>query len=203
MAEEIEAAQPPRPAAPSGKSQRKMKNYILDLRYQMKFTLTMVTVACALTAALGYVIMSKAHEASRVVSVRALDPTDTEAQALVQQFESNDRILIFVLIGFGLVLSAVLTVYGIVITHKVAGPLFKVSLYLDKIRDGKLGQVYNLRKGDELVEFFEHFKGAHEALRNQELADVALFERVLPQIGDESLKAEIATVIAAKNESLK
>lgn len=203
MAEHSGGEQPSPTPRPSGKSQRKVKNYILDLRYQMKFTLTMVTIAGALTSALGYVIMSKAHEASRVVQVRALDPTDPFAQELVQQFEANDRMLIWLLIGFGLVLSMVLTVYGIVITHKVAGPLFKISVYLDKIRDGKLGQVYNLRKGDELVEFFEHFKGAHDALRKQEQDDVALLQRVAEKVSDEGLKAEINAAIATKIESLK
>ena len=96
-----------------------------------------------------------------------------------------------------------LTVYGIVLTHKVAGPLFKVTLYLDKIRDGKLGQVYNLRKGDELVEFFDHFKAAHDALRKQEEADIALFEKASASLTDPVLKAEIADVIAQKVESLK
>ncbi len=202
MAEEAqsEATAPPRP---SGKSQRKMKNYLLDLRYQLKFTLTMVGLAAALTSALGYVILSKAHEASRVVQVRALDPTDELAQQLVQQFEHNDRLLVWLLVGFGALMSIVLTIYGIVLTHKVAGPLFKVTLYLDKIRDGKLGQVYNLRKGDELVEFFEHFKAAHDALRRQEEGDIELLQRCADKLSDASLKTEIATVIAQKIESLK
>jgi hypothetical protein len=185
------------------KSQRKMRNYLLDLRYQLKFTLTMVAIAGALTSALGWVILSKAREASRVVAVRALDPTDELAQELVRQFERNDRMLIFLLIGFGVVMSVVLAAYGIVITHKVAGPLFKVTLYLDKIRDGKLGQVYALRKGDELVEFFGHFKAAHDALRKQEEDDVALLQRLEPHVADPALKAEIATVVAQKIESLK
>ena len=51
-----------------------------------------------------------------------------------------------------------LAVYGIKMTHKVAGPLFKVSLYLAKMRDGRFDKVYNLRKGDQLVDFYEHFK---------------------------------------------
>jgi nitrogen fixation/metabolism regulation signal transduction histidine kinase len=108
-----------------------------------------------------------------------------------------------VLIGFGLLLSVLLTIYGIVLTHKVAGPLFKVTLYLDKIRDGKLGQVYNLRKGDELVEFFGHFKAAHDALRKQEEGDIELLGRAAEKLTDAPLKTEIATVIAQKVESLK
>jgi nitrogen fixation/metabolism regulation signal transduction histidine kinase len=187
----------------SGRSQRRMRNYLLDLRYQLKFTLTMVGLAAVLTSALGYVILKKAHEASRVVQVRALDPTDELAQQLVQQFERNDRLLVFLLIGFGVLLSVVLTAYGIVLTHKVAGPLFKVTLYLDKIRDGKLGQVYNLRKGDELVEFFEHFKAAHDTLRRQEQEDIVLLEKAATQLNDPALKQEIAQAVAKKVESLK
>ena len=34
-----------------------------------------------------------------------------------------------------------LAVYGIKMTHKVAGPLFKVSLYLAKMRDGRFDKV--------------------------------------------------------------
>jgi nitrogen fixation/metabolism regulation signal transduction histidine kinase len=187
----------------SGRSQRRVRNYLLDLRYQLKFTLTMVGIAAALTSALGYIILKKAHEASRVVTVRALDPTDELAQQLVQQFERNDRMLVFLLIGFGVLLSVVLTAYGIVLTHKVAGPLFKLTLYFDKIRDGKLGKVYPLRRGDELVEFFEHFRAAHDTLRRQEEGDVALLERAAAQITDPALKQEIAEAVAKKVESLK
>jgi len=33
-------------------------------------------------------------------------------------------------------------VYGIKMTHKVAGPLFKITLYLNKMRDGRLDKVW-------------------------------------------------------------
>ena len=82
------------------------------------------------------------------------------------------------LVGFAVILTVVLSFYGIIITHKVAGPLYKVSNYLDRIAAGKLGVVYNLRKGDELVDFFEHFKAAHDALRNGATADVVLLEKI-------------------------
>jgi hypothetical protein len=95
----------------------------------------------------------------------------------------------------------VLSAYGIVLTHKVAGPLFKVTLYLDKIKSGKLGQVYNLRKGDELVEFFEHFKGAHDALRTRTQQDIALLEKAIAQVSG-PLAEELQAAKKAKEESL-
>ena len=182
---------------------RSLRNYLLNSSYQLRFTGVIVVISAILTGGLGYFVMSKAHEASRVVSVQAMDPENLLAQQLATQFAHNDRILMFVLIGFGFMLSLVLAAYGIVLTHKVAGPLFKIALHLDKIRDGKLGKVYPLRQGDELVEFFGHFKAAHDALRKQEEDDVALFERAAASVNDPALKAEIAAVVAQKIESLK
>src|SRR5437763_13635644 len=113
---------------------RSIRNYLLDWRYQLRFTSVIVVISAALTGSLGYFVMHKAHEASRVVQVRALDPTDDLAQELVKQFAQNDRILLVGLIAFGFLLSLVLAAYGIVLTHTVAGPRFMVATYLAKAR---------------------------------------------------------------------
>ena len=187
---------------PSG-YKRSIRNYMLDSGYQLRFTAVIVVISAVLTGGLGYFVMHKAHEASRVVQVRALDPTDELAQELVKQFALNDRILLVGLIAFGILLSLVLAAYGIVLTHKVAGPLFKVATYLDKIREGKLGVVYNLRKGDQLVDFFEHFKGAHDSLRASAEADIALYDKAIAAVGSGALADELRAAKARKEESLK
>jgi hypothetical protein len=200
MAETAQAAAPPQAGA---RHQRHLRNYLLNAGLQLRFTLIIVAISATLTGGLGYVVMSKAHEASRVVQVRAMDPTDEMAQQLVTQFAHNDKVMMAVLIAFGLLLSVILSAYGIVLTHKVAGPLYKVTLYLDKMRDGKLGQVYNLRKGDELVEFFEHFKTAHDALRARTQEDIALLDKAIAAVGNAPVAEELKASRARKEESLK
>jgi hypothetical protein len=203
MAETAQAQAPPKKA--SGKDQRKWKNYLLNLRYQLKYTLTIVGVSLLLTGGLGYFIMSNAHEASRVVQVRAMDPDDTMAQELVKQMAHNDRVMMLILIAFGFVLCLVLTIYGILISHKVAGPLYKVRVHLDKIRDNRLGVVYPLRKGDELVDFFEVFKAAHDALRDRASADIALLDRAIvaaESAGNAQLANELRAARKQKADSL-
>ena len=182
---------------------RSLRNYLLNSGYQLRFTAVIVVIAAVLTGGLGFFVMHKAHEASRLVSVRAMDPTDELAQQLATQFAANDRVLLFILIGFGFVLSMVLAAYGIVLTHKVAGPLFKIALYFDKIRDGKLGVVYNLRKGDQLVDFFDHFKGAHDALRKNAEEDIALLDKAIAAAGASPLAEELRAAKKRKEESLK
>lgn len=181
---------------------RSLRNYLLNSSYQLRFTAVIVALAAVLTGGLGYFVMSKAREASRLVSVRAMDPTDELAQQLVAQFARNDRMLMVILISFGFVLSLVLAGYGIVLTHKVAGPLFKITTHLDKIRDGKLGVVYNLRKGDQLVDFFEHFKGAHDALRTRTEEDIALYDKAIAALGNSPVAEELRQAKRRKEESL-
>jgi hypothetical protein len=182
---------------------RSIRNYLLDSRYQLRFTAVIVVISAVLTSGLGYFVMHEAHEASRVVEVRAMDPTDPFAQELVNQFAKSDRDLLILLIAFGVVLTVVLAAYGIVLTHKVAGPLFKVAHYLDNIREGKLGTVYNLRKGDQLVDFFAHFKGAHDALRASAQADIALLDKAIAAVGNGALAEELRQARLRKEDSLK
>lgn len=76
-----------------------------------------------------------------------------------------------VLVGVGLLLVVGLFVYGLKMTHRVAGPLHKVRLYMAKLERGKYDTVYDLRKGDQLVEFYRHFKAAHAGLRRLQEED--------------------------------
>jgi hypothetical protein len=181
---------------------RSLRNYLLNSRYQLRFTAVIVIISAVLTGALGYVVMSKAHEASRVVQVRAMDPTDSVAQQLADQFARNDRQMMVILIVFGFALCVALAAYGIMLTHKVAGPLFKITTHLDQIRDGKLAHIRNLRKGDELVDFFEHFKGAHDALRARTEEDIALYDRAIAALGASPVADELRAARAKKKESL-
>jgi hypothetical protein len=62
-------------------------------------------------------------------------------------------------------------------THKVAGPLYKVSHYFDQVAEGRLPRVTPLRKGDMLQEFFTTYRDMHEAVRARLTADAAAMRR--------------------------
>jgi len=184
---------------------RHFKNYLLNWRYQLRYTLTIVAVSAALTGGLGFVVIQRTHETSRLVEVRAEDPEDLVAQQmkkdLEEQFAKSDRGLVMILVGFGVVLSGVLTLYGIVITHKVAGPLFKISTHLNQVRDGKLVEVWPIRKGDQLGEFFDQFKEAHDALKARTREDIALIDKAIAAVGDQPIANELRAAKAKKESS--
>ena len=70
----------------------------------------------------------------------------------------------------------ILSGYLLIMTHKVAGPLYKVSMYFDRMADGRIGNVTALRRGDMLQDFFGNFREMHEAVRTRLQSDVITME---------------------------
>ena len=126
----------------------------------------------------------------------------------IDALERGRMRILWVLIGTGLLLMVGLAVYGIKMTHKVAGPLFKVSLYLAKMRDGRFDKVWNLRKGDQLVDFYEHFKTAHAGVVQMEKDDIERIKAVIAAAeaagaGDHATIGELRTMLARKEKSIE
>lgn len=130
-----------------------------------------------------------------------------QAGALDRLDDGHRRILI-VLIGTGILLMLGLAVYGIKMTHKVAGPLFKVTLYLAKMRDGRYDKVWNLRKGDQLMDFYEHFKLAHAGVVTMEKDDIERIKATIAAakdagLGEHDTVKELEALVARKEKALE
>ena len=125
--------------------------------------------------------------------------------AQIKALHAGHRRIFYVLVAVGLMLMIGLAGYGIKMTHKVAGPLHKVTLYFGKMRDGRFDTVYNLRKGDQLVEFYDHFKLAHTGMRSLQEEDVARLRDIIEAAETEDLAStspEIASAIDQMRETL-
>jgi hypothetical protein len=129
-----------------------------------------------------------------------------QAGALDDLERGHTRILlVIVATSIGLLLG--LAVYGINSTHKVAGPLFKVTLYLGKMRQGRFDKVYNLRKGDQLVDFYDHFKAAHAGVVKLERDDLEQLRAVIAAAEaagvEHDVMGELRALVARKEKSLE
>jgi hypothetical protein len=161
---------------------RKVKNYLLDVGLQLRYTATIVVIAVVLTAILGHRIYQATQDTSKVILWTGLvDPAT--AQELQSQFAQSDRTVLFGIIGFGIILVLSISGVGILLTHKVAGPLYKISSFFGRIRDNKLGPApAKLRKGDELQDFYSTFREMHQAIRGRVEEDVKVLEGTLAAI---------------------
>jgi len=161
---------------------RKVKNYLLDVGLQLRYTATIVVIAIVLTAILGHRIYRATQDTSKVILWTGLVDPST-AQELQSQFAQSDRTVLFGIIGFGIILVLSISGVGILLTHKVAGPLYKISSFFGRIRDNRLGPApAKLRKGDELQDFYSSFREMHQAVRGRVEDDVRVLEGALTSI---------------------
>ncbi len=161
---------------------RKLSNYLLDKKLQLRYVLLVTVLSGLIAGSLGYLIyeQSRMASASLEADLATLTQGDASWADLQQQesahLQSADRELIYTMFGVGVGLVMILSTYLVIMTHKVAGPLYKVTTYFDRMARGRLGNVSALRRGDMLQDFYANFKDMHEAVRTRLQGDVITME---------------------------
>ena len=227
-----------KPAA--GRHQRKFRNYLLDVRFQLKYTGYLVATAILLSLALGSLLWSVSREVitesqetvkqgqetvvrgqevvresqkvSTVVHMNIVkDPVygsnpelasvfnesareqdkrledqqrrlETDALGLQRRSDalSHQRTQMFVVLISVLSLLVVgIGLAGIIVTHRVAGPIFKMKRLLGFVGDGHLLLTDKLRKGDELQHFFDAFERMVHSLRSRQEIEISKLDQAI------------------------
>lgn len=200
----------PGAAALAQHHKRRLRNYLIDIGLQLRYTVFVLAVAVLLTAALGAKIYQATSETSRIVAMTAsADPAAGEG--LRQQFRANDRVVLLGIAGFGLLLMFSVAGVAIWMTHKVAGPLHNIAATCHAIRDNRLPPTLrHIRKGDMLQGFFATISDMHAALRERTSADIEALDRAVAAIEAQPSRskeldaalAELREALARKQESL-
>jgi hypothetical protein len=166
-------------AGPRPAYKRHIRNYLLDVGLQLRYTATIVVVAIFLTAGLGFKMYQATRDISKVILFTGLvDPAS--AAELQSQFANSDKVVLWGIIGFGIVLVLSIGAVGILITHKVAGPLYKIASLFGRVRDNRLNAApTSLRKGDELQDFYSSFREMHQAIRSRTEEDIKILGSVV------------------------
>jgi methyl-accepting chemotaxis protein len=153
--------------APAGGAAHHRRTYLVDRGFQLRYALLLAGAGAALALLCG-LWLHQAH-----LQATELLPLDAEARALV---ERTDRELLGALVGITALMALALGVLGVLITHRVAGPVLVLGRYLQAFAAGRYPRVRALRRGDELQRLFGVFADGVEALRDRERAHADLLE---------------------------
>jgi hypothetical protein len=156
--------------AAAGTAPAPRRRYLVDRGFQLKYALLMAAAGLVVAGVFG-VWLHQAH-----VQATALLSPDPETRALV---ERSDRLLLGAFVAIALLLAAALGLLGVVITHRVAGPVFVLGHYLKVLSDGRFPRMRTLRRSDELKGFYGTFLEAVEAMRVREARHTAVLEDAL------------------------
>jgi methyl-accepting chemotaxis protein len=247
--------------APSGRHQRKLRNYLLDAHFQLKYAAYLVAIAFVLSVSLGFIlwrtsnaviaqsresvavggqvvergrqVVEESKKVNAVVQMNIVrDPAYGDNPALLAAFqddakENDDRLsaqqqgledqsqrlkeqsgkLEVQQRTMGTALTAILALLvvavgfaGIVVTHRVAGPIYKMKKQLHALGDGNFQIPFPLRKGDELVDFFESFRTMVKKLRKRQEDEIALLDRAISNLQSKATEDDLKELRSLRQE---
>jgi hypothetical protein len=234
-------------APKAGPPKRLLRNYLLNPRFQLKYTSYIVATAVVLMIGLGVVIMRTANSAAAQANTasaqaeRAMNESRTSSRIIRMndlmnaadnpdlvhtievhlaegdrqaarnldavrqgraQIEATRKLTIVTLAVTGILLVLLLGATGIVVTHKVVGPVFKMKRLLRLVGTGKLDIREKLRKGDELEDLFEVFIAMVESLKNAQRAELAKLEAALADAEAANATNAVEKIRALRTEML-
>ncbi len=146
---------------------------VVDARFQWKYTLLIMALGVGLTAIMGGLIYD-AH----IDNTRLLDLANPQVQSEVVR---GDQIILLYLIALVVVMGVGLGFWGLIVTHRIAGPLYIVARYLSVLAGGRYPDMRPLRKRDELHEFFSAFEEAVNAMRNRDMMTLREIDGLLSE----------------------
>ncbi len=149
--------------------------FLVDRKFQLKYTGILVLVGVVVSAILGYFVIRLSREATQLLN---MDPD------LMAEAAKFDTVALYYLGGFIVVMAVFLFMWGIWITHQVAGPIFIISRYLRQIADGSIPKTRPLRRGDQLQEFFETFGAMLNSIKQRNLEEAEALSKAAALMGD-------------------
>jgi methyl-accepting chemotaxis protein len=161
--------------APTGRRQ-----YLVDRGFQLKYALVMAGAGLVVALVFG-LWLHQAH-----AQATALLAPDSETRALI---ERSDRLLLGAFVAIAVLLAAALGLLGVVITHRVAGPVFVMGHYLRVLAEGRFPRMRTLRRSDELKEFFRTFIDAVDQMKLREARHTAVLEDALRRMREAAAAA--------------
>lgn len=191
------------------------RNYLVDLRFQLKYTALIVVFGGVIMGLFGGAVWHEVRTASELLEGREIAQSLGGAGAVgpsLADFHDSlavtDRRMLLVILGTSVIVMAGLGLCGVLLTHRVAGPILVLGRYTKALGEGGFPKVRPLRRGDELQGHFELFKETVERLkaRQQQEADELdeAAARLVKLEGPEALAAReaVATLARRKRDSL-
>ncbi len=142
------------------------RKYLLDAGFQLRYILRLAALGGGGALLVG-VLAYRAHQSAM------------EDGATPEVMAASGETLLW-LAGLGTVgVAGLMALFGLVLTHRVAGPIYVMGLYISTLAAGRYPRMRPLRKKDELRGFFDRLSNAVDRIREREAEEARLLSEVI------------------------
>ena len=167
------------------------RQVLVDRRFQLKYAVGLALGGASLCAAFGGAVWLALHQARETLG--------PESQATLQGTETTVLVLT---VFMAAVMSLVLSLVGLLVSHRVAGPMRVLRGQLRQLAEGAFPRWRPLRSHDELRDVFAEFHATVDALRRREHEELAAVESVLATGSGGDSRTTLTSLAAAKRARL-
>ncbi|MBN1962478.1 MAG: hypothetical protein JW841_16205 [Deltaproteobacteria bacterium] len=166
---------------------------IIDARFQWKYTLIITALGVGITAIMGAFLYRAHADNTRLLELEG-------NLLLQQQVMRGDQIFLLYIVVLVIVMTVALAFWGLVVTHRVSGPLHVIARYLNQLADGRYPDLRPLRKHDELQDFFATFEDAVNRLKNKDIVNLQSIDEAIAAVKKASEKNATESLAIAIKE---
>lgn len=176
-----------------GKQKFKRRQYIVHMGFQLKYILYILLFIYIGAAVAGYTVywttwvtlgekLANVYPRSRLVSI----------------FHHANLVLLFRM----LLITPIFVVMGILLSHRIAGPIYRISKYIDSLKTGDYSKDIRLRKKDELKGLAEKMTELCHVLREGKEKRDSARRGIIEELEKSGANAEITENIKTKLHTL-
>jgi methyl-accepting chemotaxis protein len=189
-------------------AKRRLRNYLLVPSFQLKYTAMVVGVTVVVASVLGIVAYDYSSGQTQILSAQRLEAKGTDAdERFLRDLEHygrvEDRKVALGIAGAVALLTFVLGFTGIMVTHRLVGPAYRLKQLLREVRDGHLRVDGRLRKHDELQDLFVAFQDMVLSLRTMQEKEIAQLEAAIEQAQRAGLAAGAIEALVATRDRMR
>ena len=163
-------------------AQYKRRNFLINKPFQLRFSL----FVCAWVVAMSFIyplIIQQIYEG--LVHYAATDPSAPPVQKLIESKQDLMDWLLAIQAAF----ICIAFVVSIFVSHRIAGPLYKLRLFMKKAQEGRLSEPVYFREGDYFKELAVEFNEMTREIRKREECALALIDQALQTDPSQSREA--------------
>jgi hypothetical protein len=205
---------------------RKVANMMVDKKFQIKYTVLVVALGVAIFAVLGGLYYNEMRASTQLMDINAsfkqaqnarsdeqalLDSLETELSSedeyvseslkkldedLAPEVATRDTKVVFIMLGAVGVLVLLLALAGLYVTHRMAGPLYALVLFMKAAQKGEWKRIRPFRDGDEFVHLSKEFQKLAAAVKGRHEDELQILRAIIQDSGDAIPGAEKEKLLA-------
>ena len=171
---------------------------IVDKAFQWKYASLVAAMGMALVAGMGLLLYASHVENTSLLLLE-------QNPDLLSEVQAADRLFLLLLSAGIIVIGIVLLMVGLLITHRMSGPLYLARRYLSLISQGGYPEVRDLRRSDEFKDFFDTLSRTVNHLRIRDTEHLRELEEALSLLRrqEEGLSPEVREKLVESLEQVR